>query len=77
MASPRSSDTSARTLGSLKSVTALTIAAALFSGLPDLNIPDPTKTPSAPSCIMSAASAGVATPPAAKFTTGSLRFLWT
>ena len=38
----------------------------------DLKMPLPTKTPSAPSCIMSAASAGVATPPAAKFTTGSL-----
>lgn len=29
-------------------------------------------TPSAPRCIISAASAGVATPPAAKLTTGSL-----
>ena len=53
------------------------MAAALFSGLPDLNIPEPTNTPSAPSCIISAASAGVATPPAAKLTTGSLPFLWT
>ena len=77
IASPRSSETSASTFGSLKSVTALTMAAALFSGLPDLNMPDPTNTPSAPSCIMSAASAGVATPPAAKLTTGSLRFSWT
>ena len=33
---------------------------------------EPTNTPSAPSCIISAASAGVATPPAAKLTTGSL-----
>lgn len=31
-------------------------------------IPDPTKTPSHPSCIMRAASAGVAIPPAAKLT---------
>ncbi|CAF1712419.1 unnamed protein product [Brassica oleracea] len=30
-----------------------------------LKIPDPTKTPSHPSCIKRAASAGVATPPAA------------
>ena len=35
-------------------------------------IPEPTNTPSHPSCIISAASAGVATPPAAKFTTGNL-----
>ena len=34
-------------------------------------MPEPTNTPSAPSCIMSAASAGVASPPAEKFTTGS------
>ena len=34
-------------------------------------MPEPTKTPSAPSCIISAASAGVAMPPAAKLTTGS------
>ena len=37
-------------------------------------MPEPTKTPSAPSCIMSAASAGVATPPAAKLTTGRRPF---
>ena len=35
-------------------------------------MPEPTKTPSAPSCIASAASAGVAMPPATKLTTGSL-----
>lgn len=40
--------------------------------LPDLNIPEPTNTPSIPNCIMRAASAGVAIPPAAKLTTGSL-----
>jgi hypothetical protein len=37
-----------------------------------LKIPDPTNTPSIPSCIINAASAGVATPPAAKLTTGNL-----
>src|SRR5437867_2053975 len=35
-------------------------------------MPEPTKTASAPSCIISAASAGVAIPPAEKFGTGSL-----
>mmetsp|Transcript_12360 Transcript_12360/g.33731 ORF Transcript_12360/g.33731 Transcript_12360/m.33731 type:complete len:303 (+) Transcript_12360:341-1249(+) len=72
MASPKSSDTSAKTFGSLKWVTALTMARARFSGLSDLKMPLPTKTPSTPNCMQSAASAGVATPPAAKFTTGSL-----
>ena len=33
-------------------------------------MPEPTKLPSAPSCIISAASAGVAIPPAQKSTTG-------
>ena len=41
------------------------------SGSADLKIPEPTKTPSAPSCMQSAASAGVAMPPAVKVTTGS------
>ena len=36
-----------------------------------LKIPDPTKHPSTPSCISREQSAGVANPPAAKFTTGS------
>lgn len=36
----------------------------------DLKMPLPTNTPSQPSCIISAASAGVAMPPAEKFTTG-------
>ncbi len=40
--------------------------------LPALKMPEPTNTPSAPSCIMSAASAGVATPPAVNSTTGEL-----
>ena len=75
IASPRSSDNSASILLSLKFVTAFTMADALLTGSPDLNIPEPTKTPYAPSCIISAASAGVATPPAAKFTTGSLPLL--
>ncbi len=37
-----------------------------------LKIPEPTKIPSHPSDIKYAASAGVAIPPAAKFTTGNL-----
>ena len=41
---------------------------------PDLKIPEPTKTPSAPSCMQSEASAGVAIPPAVKVTTGSRPF---
>mmetsp|Transcript_98355 Transcript_98355/g.257013 ORF Transcript_98355/g.257013 Transcript_98355/m.257013 type:complete len:324 (+) Transcript_98355:177-1148(+) len=72
MASPMSSETSANTLASLKCVTAWTMARARFSGFDDLKMPLPTKTPSTPSCMQSAASAGVAMPPAAKFTTGSL-----
>ena len=35
-------------------------------------MPEPTNTPSAPSCITSDASAGVAMPPAQNITTGSL-----
>src|SRR5438105_3099928 len=46
------------------------MAAAVRSGSSDLKIPEPTNTPSAPSCIISAASAGVAIPPAEKLTTG-------
>ena len=37
-----------------------------------LIIPEPTKSDSAPSCIIRDASAGVAMPPAAKLGTGSL-----
>src|SRR5918999_826697 len=48
------------------------MARARAGGSEDLKIPEPTNTPSAPSCIISAASAGVASPPAEKFTTGSL-----
>lgn len=74
IASPKSSESWAISFASLKFVTAFTIEAALFFGFPDLKIPEPTKTPSAPSYIIRAASAGVATPPAAKLTTGSLLF---
>ena len=35
-------------------------------------MPEPTNTPSAPSCIIIAASAGVAMPPAVNSTTGSV-----
>ena len=62
IASPKSSDNSAISFASVKLATAFTIAAARFAGFPDLKIPEPTNTPSAPSCIISAASAGVATP---------------
>ena len=59
---------------SSKCVVASTIALARLAGSPLLKMPLPTNTPSQPSCIMSAASAGVAMPPAEKFTTGSLPF---
>ena len=49
---------------------ACTMARARAAGSPLLKIPLPTNTPSMPICIIIAASAGVATPPAAKFTTG-------
>ena len=48
------------------------MARARCAGSLDLKIPEPTNTASAPSCITSAASAGVAIPPAEKFGTGSL-----
>ena len=48
------------------------MASARLAGSPDLKMPEPTNTPSAPSCIIIAASAGVAMPPAVKSTTGSL-----
>ncbi|SKY44550.1 Uncharacterised protein [Mycobacteroides abscessus subsp. abscessus] len=56
---------------------ACTIAAARCAGLPDLKMPEPTNTPSAPSCIIIAASAGVAIPPAVNRVTGSLPALAT
>ena len=57
--------------GSSKCVVASTMARARRSGSADLKMPEPTKLPSAPSCIISAASAGVAMPPAQNSTTGS------
>ena len=72
MASPRPFETSAMILGSSKWVTASTMAFALLAGSSDLKIQEPTNTPSEPSCIMRAASAGVAIPPAAKLMTGIL-----
>jgi hypothetical protein len=62
--------TFATTSGSWKWVVASTIARAIVDGSSDLKMPEPTKTPSTPSCIIRAASAGVAIPPAEKFTTG-------
>ena len=56
---------------SVKCVVASTIALARRAGSSDLKIPDPTKFPSAPSCMVNAASAGVAMPPAQNMTTGS------
>ena len=47
------------------------VDSAFGVGSPLLKMPEPTNTPSAPSCIMRAASAGVATPPATNMTTGS------
>ena len=51
---------------------ASTTALAIVIGSSDLKIPEPTNTPSIPNCIISAASAGVAIPPAVNVTTGSL-----
>ena len=70
--SPSPRETLAITSGSSWKVVACTIAAARSAGSPDLKMPEPTKTPSAPSCIIIAASAGVAMPPAVNSTTGSL-----
>ena len=83
---------SATILGSLKWVVAMTMARAretassrsfgLFSTSSGvarsfMKMPEPTKTVSAPSCIINAASAGVAMPPALKLGTGSLPALAT
>ena len=59
-------------LASAKCVVAWTMALAIRAGSSLLKMPEPTNTPSAPSCITSAASAGVLMPPATKLTTGSL-----
>ena len=72
--SPRPAETRARISASRKCVVASTIAFARRSGSPDLKMPEPTKTPSAPSCMQSDASAGVAIPPAVNVTTGSFPF---
>src|SRR5688572_4538346 len=72
--SPSPAETSASTFGSSKCVVASTIAFARVSGSPDLKMPEPTKTPSAPSCMQSDASAGVAMPPAVNVTTGRRPF---
>ena len=50
---------------------ASTIALARGDGSSLLKMPEPTNTASAPSCIASAASAGVAMPPAQNSGTGS------
>src|SRR2546425_2240703 len=70
MALPRLLEASARMSGRSKYVVAATMALARADGFSALKMPEPTKIPSQPSCIMSAASAGVAIPPAAKLTTG-------
>src|SRR5256886_3782775 len=75
MASPNSSWASSTALGSSKCVAAFTTAFARVSGSLDLKMPDPTNTASAPRRRTSAASAGVAMPPAEKFGTGSLPVL--
>ena len=69
--SPSSIEAAATRSGSSECVVASTIARARRSGSSDLKIPEPTKLPSAPSCIVSAASAGVAIPPAQNSGTGS------
>src|SRR5438876_2136888 len=70
MALPRLLEASARMSGRSKYVVAATMALARADGFSALKMPEPTKIPSQPSCIIRAASAGVAIPPAAKFTTG-------
>src|SRR3954447_7544469 len=72
IAVPRPSHAFATRAASRKCVVASTIAAARGAGSSDLKMPEPTNTPSAPSCITSDASAGVAIPPAQNVTTGSL-----
>jgi len=70
-AAPSPRDAAVTTAGASKKAVARTMAAARRAGSPDLKIPEPTKTPSAPSCIIIAASAGVAMPPATNRTTGN------
>ena len=71
IASPRPGDTSASDARVVEVGGRLDDGArALAAGSALLKMPEPTNTPSAPSCIISAASAGVAIPPAVKITTG-------
>ena len=69
---PRPFETSAIFFASSKNVVAWTMALAIRAGSSLLKMPEPTKTPSAPSCMTRAASDGVEMPPATKLTTGSL-----
>ena len=67
IASPRPREAAAIALGVLEVGGRLDDRARrVRSGSSDLKMPEPTNTPSAPSCIISAASAGVAMPPAEK-----------
>ena len=68
---PRPRLTLARIAGSWKCVVASTMALARGDGSSLLKMPEPTNTASAPSCMASAASAGVAMPPAQNSGTGS------
>ena len=68
--SPRFSLTRAMISGLLVVGRRLDDGLGALAGSPLLKMPEPTKTPSTPICIISAASAGVAMPPAAKLTTG-------
>ena len=70
IASPRPRLTLAMRSASSKYAVASTHARARRAGSPLLKMPLPMNTPSAPSCIIIAASAGVATPPAVNSTTG-------
>src|SRR5207302_8175208 len=60
MALPRLLEASARMSGRSKYVVAATMALARADGFSALKMPEPTKIPSQPNCIMRAASAGVA-----------------
>ena len=64
-------DTLATIVASAKCVVASTMALAMVGGSALLKMPLPTNTACAPSCITSAASAGVAMPPAQNSGTGS------
>ena len=70
IAGPSPREAAATRSGSCQCVVASTIARARAGGSSDLKMPEPTNTPSAPSAIISAASAGVAIPPAQNSTTG-------